>query len=256
MTITCLRARLLSSPHGFLGRTGGVSLPPYDSLNMGAAQSDVLAHVMENRQRGLAVALPQLEAPRLVLVDQVHGAQVVQAEVWDAGAAPQADALVTDRPGLALGILTADCAPLLLEDSAAGVIGAAHAGWRGALGGVIAATVVAMEQLGADRQRLRAAVGPCIGRRSYEVDLAFRKRFEEADPDNAAFFTDARTGHALFDLEGYCLAQLAAAGVGKVQALGADTLADAVHFFSHRRSSLTGDSRTGRQLSVITLPER
>lgn len=251
MSITRLAAGLLCSRHGFLGRTGGVSAGLFASLNVGLGSSDDAAHVRENRARALAAVAP---GARLVTLHQVHSAQVVVAGAWDDAARPEADALVTDRPGLALGVLTADCAPLLLEDTAAGVIGAAHAGWKGALGGVIGATVEAMVALGACRGRIAAAVGPCIGRRSYEVDAAFRARFEEADPEHGAFFTDGRAGHAFFDLEGFCLARLAAAGVTRAEGLGADTRADAARFFSYRRTTLAGEPDYGRQLSLIALP--
>ncbi len=254
MTVTCLRAGLLVSPHGFLGRTGGVSDGVLHSLNMGFGSSDRAENVRENRRRGLLAALPGGADVHLATVYQVHSARVVEAAEWNQDARPEADALVSNRPGLALGILTADCAPVLLEDAEAGVIAAAHAGWRGALAGVIAATVDAMERLGAARGRITAAVGPCIGRRSYEVDDSFRARFEAADPDYGAYFTDARPGHALFDLEGYCLGRLAVAGLGRAEALGVDTKADSQRFFSYRRSSLAGEADYGRQLSLIALP--
>ena len=157
------------------------------------------------------------------------------------------------RPGVAIGVLTADCAPLLFEEVEAGVIGAAHAGWKGAFTGVIGATVDLMVKLGARRDRIAAAVGPCIARRSYEVDEAFRARFETADVENGAFFTDGRAGHAFFDLEGYCLSRLAAAGVTRAEGLGADTKADEARFFSYRRTTLARERDYGRQLSLIAL---
>ncbi len=248
--ITRLEARGLTSPHGFLGRTGGVSRGIFDSLNVGLGSSDDPASVRANRARALAAVAP---AARLATLHQVHSAIAVEAGDWGDDARPHADGLVTDRPGLALGILTADCAPLLLEDASAGVIGACHAGWKGALGGVIGATVDLMERLGAERGRIAAAVGPCIGRRSYEVDAGFRARFEAAEGDNAAFFTDGRPGHALFDLEGFCLKRLADAGVTRAEGLGADTKADAARFFSYRRRTLAGEPDYGRQLSLIAL---
>lgn len=248
--ITRLEARGLESPHGFLGRTGGVSQGIFDSLNVGLGSSDDQAHVRENRARALAAVAP---GARLVTLHQVHSAIAVEAGDWAENARPEADGLVTNRPGIALGILTADCAPLLLEDAAAGVIGACHAGWKGALGGVIGTTVDLMVQLGARRERIAAAVGPCIGRRSYEVDEGFRARFEAAEADNGAFFTDGRPGHALFDLEGYCLKRLADAGVTRAQGLGADTKPDAARFFSYRRKTLAGEPDYGRQLSLIAL---
>ncbi len=250
--ITRLTARALSSPHGFLGRTGGISTGIFDSLNVGLGSSDDCEAVLENRRRAVeSVATGR----RLVTLHQVHSAIAVEAGNWGDDARPEADALVTNRPGLAIGILTADCAPLLFEDRDAGVIGAAHAGWKGAMGGVIAATVDLMERLGARRERMSAAVGPCISRRSYEVDLAFRARFEEADPENLEFFVDGRAGHAHFDLEAYCIARLHAAGVGTAEALGADTRSDAARFFSYRRTTLAGEADYGRQISLIALPE-
>ncbi len=248
--ITRLEARGLTSPHGFLGRTGGVSDGIFASLNVGLGSSDDPACVRENRARALAAVAP---AARLVTLHQVHSAIAVEAGDWADVKRPEADGLVADRPGVALGILTADCAPLLLEDAEAQVIGACHAGWKGALGGVIGATVAAMERLGARPERIAAAVGPCIGRRSYEVDDAFRARFEAGEGANAAFFTDGRPGHALFDLEGFCLKRLADAGVTRAEGLGADTKPDAARFFSYRRKTLAGEPDYGRQLSLIAL---
>ena len=174
-------------------------------------------------------------------------------ELWPDDARPHADALVTDRPGLALGILTADCAPILLADQAAGVIGAAHAGWKGALAGVAEATVSAMVSLGADRSRIAAAVGPCIAKRSYEVDDAFRVRFAAADLAHDAFFADAAPGRHRFDLEGFVAARLSAAGLTRVETLGLDTYADPDRFFSYRRATHRAEPDYGRQLSLIAL---
>jgi YfiH family protein len=249
--ITRLEARVLTSRHGFLGRTGGLSQGIFASLNVGLGSSDDPAAVRANRARALAAVAP---GAQLVTLHQVHSAIAVEAGDWADDRRPEADGLVTDRPGVALGILTADCAPLLLEDAAGGIVGACHAGWKGALGGVIGATIDAMERLGARRERIAAAVGPCIGRRSYEVDAAFRARFEAAEAENAAFFADGRPGHAFFDLEGYCLKRLADAGVTRAEGLGADTKPDAARFFSYRRKTLAGEPDYGRQLSVIALP--
>jgi YfiH family protein len=246
--ITRLATSSLQGPHGFLGRTGGVSTGLFASLNVGLGSSDDRVAVNENRRRAVEAVAP---GARLVTVHQVHSAVAVEAGDWADEGRPHADALVTNRPGLALGILTADCAPLLFEDHEAQVIGAAHAGWKGAFTGVIATTVDLMERLGARRDRIRAAVGPCIARRSYEVDDAFRARFEAADPENGAFFTDGRPGHAQFDLEGYCLGRLAASGVNHAEAMGVDTRSDAAHFFSYRRTTLAGEPDYGRQLSLI-----
>jgi hypothetical protein len=188
-------------------------------------------------------------------VHQIHSSDVVIATTpWADDARPRADALVTDRPDLALGIVTADCVPVLLADPEAGVIGAAHAGWKGALAGVIQATVAAMEKLGADRGRIAAAVGPCIARKSYEVDDGLFRRFAEAEPADEHFFTPGREGHYQFDLEAYVLSRLGQAGVTRAEALGLDTYADPDRFFSFRRATHEGEPTYGRQLSLIALP--
>ena len=168
---------------------------------------------------------------------------------------PHADALVTDKPGVVLSILTADCVPVLFEDRAANVVGAAHAGWEGALAGVTDATLDAMEALGARRDRIAAAVGPCIAQASYEVDDAFRARFAAADPANERFFKDGGAGQAWFDLEGYVVARLAAAGVRAVDALGLDTLALEDRYYSYRRATLAREPDYGRQISAITVAQ-
>jgi YfiH family protein len=178
---------------------------------------------------------------------------LVATAPWPDDARPPADAIVADRPGLALGVVTADCAPVLLADRRAGVVGAAHAGWKGALAGVVDSVVAAMETLGADRSRIAAAVGPAIARRSYEVDDGFRRRFAEAEPDNDRFFAAGRDGHHQFDLEGYVLARLAAAGVTRAEGLGLDTYSDPDRFFSYRRATHRGEPTYGRQLSLIAL---
>ena len=247
------RAALLEGiPHGFLGRRGGVSEGLCAGLNAGYGSGDDPELIAQNRRLALEAVAP---GARLVTLYQVHSAQAVTvAEPWDDAGRPRADAMVTDRPGLALGILTADCTPVLLADRAAGVIGAAHAGWKGAFGGVIEATLAAMERLGARRQDVIAAVGPTIGRRSYEVDQGFFDRFTAADEDKDLFFTDGRPGHYQFDIEGYVLARLAAAGVRRIEALGLDTYADADRFYSFRRATHRGEPDYGRQLSIIALP--
>ncbi|MFN3370209.1 MAG: peptidoglycan editing factor PgeF [Sphingomonadaceae bacterium] len=229
---------------------GGVSTGAYASLNVGLGSSDDPAAVAENRRRAVEALAP---GARLVTVHQVHGATAVEVGDWPDDARPHADALVTDRPGLAIGILTADCAPVLFHDPVAGVIGAAHAGWKGALAGILEATVEAMVRLGARRADIAAAVGPAIGRRSYEVDAGFVARFEAADPENARFFTAGRPGHAFFDIEAYCVHRLANAGVPRVEALGEDTLAQPDRYFSYRRATLAGEPDYGRQLSLIAL---
>lgn len=249
--ITCLRAGVLGDvAHGFLGRTGGVSTGLYATLNCGLGSGDDPAHVAENRARALATVAP---GAALVGCRQVHSALVRIAEDWGENGRPEGDALVTSRPGLALSVLTADCAPVLFADTRAGVIGAAHAGWKGAVGGVLEATIAAMERLGAERGRLVAAIGPCIARRSYEVGPEFYDRLVSVDEENAAFFVEGASGRPHFDLEGFCAARLAAAGIGRVEAMGADTCADSQRFFSYRRSVLEGAADYGRQLSIITL---
>ncbi len=253
MSVEAIRAAALGGvPHGFLGRRGGVSDGVCAGLNTGWGSGDEVAAIAENRRRAVAAVAP---GARLVTVHQVHSPSALHAvEPWPDDDRPHADAMVTDRPGLALGILTADCAPVLLADRAAGVIGAAHAGWKGALTGVVEATVAAMERAGADRARIAAAVGPAIARKSYEVDEAFLRRFAEADPESERFFTPGREGHHQLDLEAYVLARLARAGVTRAEALGLDTYSDPERFFSYRRATHRGEPAYGRQISLIALP--
>ena len=238
-------------PHGFLGRQGGVSTGTLASLNVGLGSSDDRDAIRENRARAVAAVLP---GAALATVHQIHSADavIVTGAVSDAER-PRADALVTDRPGLLLGILTADCAPVLLADADAGIVGAAHAGWKGALGGVTDAVVMAMVGLGACVDRIAAAIGPCISRTSYEVDDGFLRRFAEADPENERFFAASRAGHHRFDLEAYIAARLAAAGVRRVEALGLDTYADEARFFSYRRATHRGEADYGREIALIGL---
>lgn len=251
MSVEVIRSALIGMPHGFLGRRGGVSEGVCAGLNVGLGSDDAREAIHENRRRAAAAVAP---GAALVTVHQVHSPDAVVAVApWPDEARPHADAIVTDRPGLALGILTADCAPLLFADEAAGVIGAAHAGWKGAYGGVIESTLAAMEGLGADRGRIAAAIGPAIARKSYEVDEGFLRRFAEADPENERFFAPGRPGHHQFDLEGYAAARLAAAGVRRVEALGLDTYGDPDRFFSYRRSTHKGEPTYGRQISLIAL---
>ena len=216
-------AGLAGVPHGFLGRRGGVSQGAVAGLNVGLGSADDPAAVSENRRRAASAVL---DGARLVTCYQVHSARCLVAREWDDAARPEADALVTDRPGLLLGVLTADCAPVLLADIAAGVVGAAHAGWKGALGGVTDATVVEMERLGADRANR---------------------------PENERFFQDRRPGHWQFDLEGYVAARLAGAGVGRVECLGLDTYADPQRFYSFRRATHRGEADYGREIALIGL---
>lgn len=253
--VEVFRADVLGGiPHGFLGRRGGVSTGEVAGLDMGTRAMDSadprLVPVLENRRRGVAAVMP---GARLVTVYQVHGRDCVVAGDWDEAGRPQADALVTDRPGVLLGILTADCAPVLLADPEAGVVGAAHAGWKGAVAGVTDATIAAMEALGASRSRIAAAVGPCIAQPSYEVDAAFRDRFLDGGADMARFFAAGRPGHYQFDLPGYVGTRLESAGIARVELLGLDTYPDEQRFFSFRRATHRGEADYGRQISLIGL---
>lgn len=248
-----LAASLADLPHGFLGRKGGVSTGVVAGLNAGLGSGDEPDSVAENRARAASAVLAG--AP-LVSVYQVHSPDCVTVrEPWGDDARPHADALVTDRPGLLLGIVTADCAPILLADRGAGVVGAAHAGWKGALHGVIDSTVNAMEALGARRSAIVAAVGPCIAQSSYEVDEAFADRFRAGDAGNSRFFAAGREGHWQFDLEGYAAHRLESAGVGTVEKLGLDTYAEPARFYSFRRSTHRQEPAYGRQISLIGLPK-
>ncbi|MCC7259536.1 MAG: peptidoglycan editing factor PgeF [Alphaproteobacteria bacterium] len=255
-------AALSGIAHGFCTRHGGVSTGRYASLNTAYSTEDKAENVAENRRR-IAEALGMTA---LVAASQVHGVRVVEVTTpWPREHTPEADAMVTRTPGLLLGIQTADCAPILFADAEAGVVGAAHAGWRGALDGVAEETVAAMEKLGAQRARIVAAVGPCIGAESYEVGAEFRAGFMNKNAGYAAFFLTpppssyakasedraVEGGKYHFDLKGFIAAQLEACGIAQVEILPQDTLADTVDFFSHRRATLEGDARTGRQMSVI-----
>jgi polyphenol oxidase len=239
--------------HGFFTREGGVSEGEFASLNCGYSSGDEITRVEVNRAR----ALDQLGmAPAsLCTVRQVHGAEVVIVrEPQPKRPSVEADGLVSNRSGITLGVLTADCAPVLLADPAAGVIGAAHAGWRGALAGVIEATVAAMVALGADERRMRVAIGPCIAQASYEVGPELLTRFTDADPTSAALFERVAASDRLrFDLKGYVLRRLADAGIEQCMALPDDTHAEAARFFSARRTRQQGGERFGLLLSAIAL---
>ena len=252
MSVEAIRAAGLAAvPHGFLGRRGGVSSGELEGLNVGYGSSDDRQAIAENRRRAIAAVL---SGAGLATVHQVHSGDCVYAEEpWPQDERPHADAMVTKRPGLLLGILTADCAPVLLADADASVIGAAHAGWRGAIDGVTDSTIAMMEDLGARRERVRAAVGPCIAQPSYEVDEAFRARFLEKDQANARFFTNGTAGKPHFDLPGYVAQRLTAAGV-QAEVLGLDTYAEPDRFFSYRRATHRGEADYGRQISLIGLP--
>ncbi|QLC25998.1 peptidoglycan editing factor PgeF [Parasphingopyxis algicola] len=250
--IDIVRADALNGvAHGFLGRTGGVSTGLFESLNVGLGSDDVKADVDINRRRAVEAVAPD---STLVTLHQVHSPDAIRVtHGFPDDDRPEADAMVTDRPGLALGILTADCAPILLADREAGVIGAAHAGWKGAMTGVAKSVVEAMEELGAERSRIAAAIGPCIGRGSYEVDDDFRKRFEAIEPENEQYFRDGAPGHHYFDLEAYVAAWLAFSSVDTVETLGLDTYVNEDRFFSYRRATHRDEPDYGRQLSVIAL---
>ncbi|WEJ98684.1 MAG: peptidoglycan editing factor PgeF [Candidatus Sphingomonas phytovorans] len=246
--IELIRARALDGvPHGFLGRRGGVSTGIHAGLNVGIGSDDDPDAVTENRRLATEAVLP---GARLLTLYQTHSADVVRAlTAFDDR--PPGDALVTDRPGLALGILTADCAPVLFADREAGVVGAAHAGWKGAIGGVTDSAIAAMEKLGARRDRIAAAIGPCIARSSYEVDDGFARRFDADDPANERFFAPGKPGHHQFDLEAYVAHRLAKAGLARIEMLGLDTYADEDRFFSFRRATHRGEPGYGRQISII-----
>ena len=239
-------------PHGFLGRRGGMSVGECAGLNVGYGSNDDPEAIAGNRRLAIAAIHPEAE---LATVHQVHSAEAVVAyQAWPQDQRPRADAMVTDRPNLLLGILTADCAPVLFTDHRGVIVGAAHAGWRGALAGVTDATIEAMELLGSRREHIHSAVGPCVAQPSYEVDDEFRARFVRADPDNQRFFVTGPAGKPHFDLEAYVVHRLIAAGIGEVEALNLDTYADPDRFFSYRRATHRGEADYGRQLSAIAIP--
>jgi YfiH family protein len=240
--------------HGFFTREGGVSDGLYASLNCGIGSRDDRARVMDNRARvtaAMGVASEQLATPY-----QIHGADAVLVDaVWEPGAGPRADAVVTKRPGVALGVGTADCGPILFADAEAGVIGAAHAGWRGALSGILEAAVAAMERLGAGRDRIAAVLGPSISQRNYEVGPELVARFVADDPENERYFVpSARAGHAMFDLPGYTINRLAQAGIAAAN-MDLCTYAEPGRFYSYRRATHRGEPDYGRLLSAIALVE-
>jgi YfiH family protein len=242
-------------PHGFFTRNGGVSSGTFASLNCSLSGRDDAEAV--SRNRALAMQAIGLEPTKLSGLTQVHGIAVAHVTApIPLDARPQADAMVTDRPGLALGIVTADCGPILFADRKAGVVGGAHAGWRGAVGGVLEATLAAMEALGARRQDIAAVVGPCIRQPSYEVGPDMRDAALAASADANRFFAPGqREDRWQFDLAGYCAARLRAAGAGLVSVVQADTLAEEGRFFSYRRNTLAGGGPIGHQLSAIALPQ-
>lgn len=239
--------------HAFFTRRGGVSEGLFASLNCGFGSRDEPRKVEENRAIGAAAL--GLGPDRLVSCHQVHGTATVTVErPWRREQNPKADAMVTRVPGIALGILAADCAPVLFADPAARVIGAAHGGWRGALAGVVEATVTAMVALGARVERIRAGIGPCIGQKSYEVGPEFHAAFAAADRESGRFFAPAeRDGHFLFDLPGYIAHRLRRLDLAAVAQSGHDTAAEEALFFSYRRACLRGEADYGRGLAAIAL---
>ena len=250
-----MTAEFLASPlparHGFFTRRGGVSRGPYASLNGSLSGGDDPADVAANR--ALAARALGTSPERMLGVTQVHGTAVATVDApWLPGQGPRADALVTACPDFALGIITADCAPVLFADPEAGIVAAAHAGWRGAVAGILEATIDAMLALGADRARIHAAVGPCIAQPSYEVSADLRDTVLAGPLPSASFFRDGRPGHWQFDLAGYCAARLHAALPGDtVSGCARDTAAEPDMFFSHRRRTLAGGGAIGHQMSVI-----
>jgi YfiH family protein len=255
--IKLLKASSLSAldgiRHAFFTRSGGVSQGVYATLNGGIGSKDHSHHVDENRSR-MAQALG-VKPENFLTTYQIHSPDVVVVEKpWPRDDRPRVDAMVTKVPGIALGVSTADCGPMLFADPQAQVIGAAHAGWRGALTGIVEATIDAMERLGADRARMTVAIGPLIRQNSYEVGPEFVERFIAQEKSNARFFRPSETtGHAMFDLAGYIGARLERSGIASVEDLGLDTFAEPERFFSYRRSTKLGESDYGRHINAIAL---
>ena len=239
--------------HAFFTRAGGVSQGIYESLNGGIGSNDAPENVRENRAR--MAAWVGVAPSRFVSCYQIHSPNVIVAEEpWTRENAPRADALVTRVAGLAIGVSTADCGPVLFADGDAGIIGAAHAGWKGALTGVLEATIAAMEKLGATRARIKAAIGPLIRQENYEVGPEFVDRFTAAEGANEKFFAPAaRAEHALFDLPGYIKSRLERAEIAGVEDLGLCTYADPARFFSYRRTTHRGEPDYGRHVNAIAL---
>lgn len=256
MTLEILTSDALApARHGFFTRKGGASSGIFAGLNCGQGSSDLADAVAINRQR--AAAAMGLESARLVTLNQTHSATVLTLDAPPAGR-PQADAMVTRTPGLGLGILTADCQPVLFADRRAGVIGAAHAGWRGALAGVLEATLEAMEALGAHREDIAAAIGPTISQRAYEVGPEFLDTFLAEDPDYGRFFASGQNSadggdRVRFDLPSFGLHRLRAAGIGHAEWTGHCTYSDPARFYSFRRTTHAGEADYGRLISIIRI---
>ncbi|MGA9658587.1 MAG: peptidoglycan editing factor PgeF [Asticcacaulis sp.] len=238
--------------HGFFTRQGGVSSAPYDSLNLGLGSGDDQASVMENRAR-VAASFGRPEN-YLITLRQVHSNIAVKVAEPFGGDRPEADGLVTARGGIVLSALSADCAPVLFCDPQSRVIASCHAGWRGALDGIIESTLKAMTQQGAKMDRIRAVIGPCIQQASYEVGVDYEAKFLKTDPDSKSFFiAGSESDKRLFDLPGYCLMRLKRAGIAETASTGHDTCADSAQFFSNRRALKTGESDYGRLISCIMI---
>ena len=255
MKVEATSLALTGIRHGFFTRAGGVSSGLYASLNGGVGSRDDAGRVLENRAR-MAAALG-VEPRRLLTAYQTHSPNVVVAEApWTTENRPRADAIVTRMRALAIGVTTADCGPVLFAEPRAGVIGAAHAGWRGALTGVIEATIAAMERLGAAQRQIRAAIGPMIRQGNYEVGPDLVERFRADDPASSRFFGPAkRDGHAMFDLAGYIAARLKRAGITEVEDVGLCTYADPEQFFSYRRTTHRAEADYGRHVNAIALTD-
>ena len=256
MKIEAAALTLTGIRHAFFTRAGGVSTGLYATLNGGVGSQDESGKVVENRAR-MAAALG-VEPQRLLTAYQSHSPNVIVAEApWTTENRPQADAIVTRMRALAIGVTTADCGPVLFADPRAGVIGAAHAGWRGALSCVVEATIAAMERLGAARSQIRAALGPMIRQENYEVGPDLVARFRAEDPAASRFFAPAqREDRAMFDLAGYIAARLKRAGIGEVEDLGVCTYADPDRFYSYRRTTHRGEADYGRHVNAIALAGR
>ncbi len=253
--VQSLKADNLSASHGFFTRIGGISKGIYGSLNCAWGSKDNLSDVMTNR--ALVVQALGPDVSDLLSASQVHSNRVQTVDkVWTRERAPEVDGLVTNMANVALGILTADCAPVLFHDAKNAVIGAAHAGWKGAFGGVLENTVKAMEDLGAERTQISAAVGPCIHQASYEVDAGFRKTFTNFDPGYASYFTDSVNEERYqFDLPGFVKMKLDDLGLASVEGSPVDTYVDEDRFFSYRRTTHRAEADYGRQISVIVLEQ-
>ena len=238
--------------HGFFTRKGGVSEGIYASLNCGPGSNDDPSVVSENRRRVLEML--NAEDASLCTLYQIHSADVVAARVpWSRDSMPKADAMVSNVPNMMLGILTADCGPVLFADEKAGVVGAAHAGWKGAVGGVLANTISAMESMGAKREQITAVLGPCIAQESYEVGPEFYETFMQSDGSFHEHFESTAKGKYLFDLAGFIVRRLTESGLQQIESLGMNTYALEDEFFSYRRTTHKGEADYGRHISVIML---